>query len=247
LIVLELTDVTAGYDGSLVLNGVSLQVGARDKVALLGGNGVGKTTTMLVITGLLRPRSGRVVFDGHDLARVPAHKIAEFGIAMVPEGRRIFPAMTVWENLQIGSYLRRRDTAFVRRSLDRVLTVFPALRNQLNQRGATLSGGQQQMLAVARALMSGPRLLLLDEPSLGLAPIIVGEVFKFLESNWDENLTLLIAEQNVQMTLQICDRGYVFQRGRVVVEGPADKIKDSPGLHTAYLGQRRQGEGSRIQ
>lgn len=241
--VLELTDVTAGYDGSLVLNGVNLKVGARDKVALLGGNGVGKTTTMLVITGLLRPHSGRVVFEGTDLTKVPPHKIAEFGIAMVPEGRRIFPAMTVRENLQVGAYLRRRDKAFVRCSMDRVLTIFPALRSQLTQRGATLSGGQQQMLAVARALMSGPRLLLLDEPSLGLAPIIVGEVFKVLESNWEDNLSLLIAEQNVQMTLQVCNRGYVFQRGRVVVEGPADKIKDSPGLHTAYLGQRRQGAG----
>jgi branched-chain amino acid transport system ATP-binding protein len=239
---LELTDVTAGYDGSLVLHGVNLKVGAGEKVALLGGNGVGKTTTMLVITGLLRPYSGRVVFDGNDLYKVPPHKIAEIGIAMVPEGRRIFPAMTVWENLQIGAYLRRRDTAFVRRSLDRVLTVFPALRGQLTQRGATLSGGQQQMLAVARALMSGPRLLLLDEPSLGLAPIIVREVFKVLDTNWEDNLSILIAEQNVQMTLQVCDRGYVFQRGLVVMEGPAEKIKDAPGLHTAYLGQRRRAE-----
>jgi len=238
--VLELTDVTAGYDGSMVLNGVSLKMGARDKVALLGGNGVGKTTTMLVITGLLRPHSGRVVFEGHDLTRAPPHRIAELGIAMVPEGRRVFPAMTVLENLQVGSYLRRRDKDFVRRSLERVLTVVPALKERLSQRSATLSGGQQQMLAIARALMSGPRLLLLDEPSLGLAPIIVAEVFKFLESSWDDNLSLLIAEQNVQMTLQICNRGYVFQRGRVVVEGPADKIKDSAGLHTAYLGQRRQ-------
>lgn len=244
---LELTDVTAGYDGSMVLNGVNLKVGARDKVAMLGGNGVGKTTTMLVITGLLRPHSGRVMFEGHDLTKVPPHRIAELGIAMVPEGRRVFPAMTVMENLQVGSYLRRKDTDFVRRSLERVLTVFPALKKQLNQRGATLSGGQQQMLAVARALMSGPRLLLLDEPSLGLAPIIVAEVFNFLESNWDDNLSLLIAEQNVQMTLQVCNRGYVFQRGRVVVEGPSDKIKDSPGLHTAYLGQRRQAEASRVQ
>jgi branched-chain amino acid transport system ATP-binding protein len=247
LSLLELTDVTAGYDGSLVLNGVNLKVDARDKVALLGGNGVGKTTTMMVITGLLRPQNGRVVFDGHDLTKVPAHRIAEFGIAMVPEGRRIFPAMTVWENLQIGAYLRRRDSAFVRRTLERVLTVFPALRGQLTQRGATLSGGQQQMLAVARALMSGPRLLLLDEPSLGLAPIIVGEVFKVLESNWDDDLSLLIAEQNVQMTLQVCNRGYVFQRGKVVVEGPAEKIKDSPGLHTAYLGQRRPAAAGRTQ
>ena len=244
---LELTDVTAGYDGSMVLNGVNLKVGTRDKVALLGGNGVGKTTTMLVITGLLRPHSGRVMFEEHDLTKAPPHRIAELGIAMVPEGRRIFPAMTVLENLQIGSYLRRKDTDFVRRSLERVLKVFPALKDRLNQRGATLSGGQQQMLAVARALMSGPRLLLLDEPSLGLAPIIVAEVFKFLESNWDDNLSLLIAEQNVQMTLQVCSRGYVFQRGRVVVEGPADKIQDSPGLHTAYLGQRRQTEASRTQ
>lgn len=244
---LELTDVTAGYDGSVVLNGVNLKVGARDKVALLGGNGVGKTTTMLVITGLLRPYSGRVMFEGHDLTKVPPHKIAGCGIAMVPEGRRIFPAMTVLENLQIGSYLRRKDTGFVSRSLDRVLTIFPGLGQQLSQRGATLSGGQQQMLAVGRALMSGPRLLLLDEPSLGLAPIIVAEVFKFLESNWDENLSILIAEQNVQMTLQICNHGYVFQRGRAVVEGPADKIKDSPGLHTAYLGQRRQKEAGGTQ
>lgn len=242
---MELSDVTAGYDGSMVLNGVSLKVGLRDKVALLGGNGVGKTTTMLVITGLLRPHSGKVMFEGQDLTKVPAHKIAEFGISMVPEGRRLFPAMTVLENLQVGSYLRRKDAAFVRRSLDRVLAIFPTLRSQLNQRGATLSGGQQQMLAVARALMSAPRLLLLDEPSLGLAPIIVGGVFKFLESDWDENLSLLIAEQNVEMTLQICNRGYVFQRGRVVVEGPAEAIRGSPGLHTAYLGQRRRAEAER--
>ena len=244
---LQLTDVTAGYDGSLVLNGVDLNVGTRDKVALLGGNGVGKTTTMQVITGLLRPQRGRVVFDGTDLIKVPAHKIAKLGIAMVPEGRRIFPAMTVRENLLIGAYLRRRDTAFVRRSLDRVLALFPALRSQLNQVGATLSGGEQQMLAIARALMSGPRLLLLDEPSLGLAPIIVREVFKVLESNWEDNLSLLIAEQNVLTTLRFCHRGYVLQRGKVVVEGPAEKIKDWPGLHTAYLGRRRQAEGGRTQ
>ena len=140
---LELIDVTAGYDGSLVLNGIDLKVGTGDKVALLGGNGVGKTTTMLVITGLLRPHSGRVLFEGTDLAKVPAHKIAGLGIAMVPEGRRIFPAMTVWENLQIGGYLRRKDTAFIRRSLDQVLTVFPVLLSRRNQLGATLSGGEQ--------------------------------------------------------------------------------------------------------
>ena len=244
---LELIDVIAGYDGSRVLNGMELNVGPRDKVALLGGNGVGKTTTMLVITGLLRPASGRVLFEGTDLTKVPAHKIAELGIAMVPEGRRIFPAMTVWENLQVGGHLRRKDTAFIRRAMEQVLTVFPVLLSRRNQLGATLSGGEQQMLAVARALMSGPRLLLLDEPSLGLAPIMVREVFKVLESSWEDNLSFLIAEQNALITLQACDRGYVVQRGKVVVEGPAAELKERPELHSAYLGRRRQAKGGQSQ
>ena len=237
---LELHDVRAGYDGSRVLDGMTLRVAEGEKVALLGGNGMGKTTTLRVITGLLRPESGRVVFDGHDLTKLPPHRIAGLRTALVPEGRRIFPAMTVWENLQMGAYLRRRDPAMVRRSLEQVFTCFPVLQERRNQLGGTLSGGEQQMLAVARALMSGPRLLLLDEPSLGLAPMMVREVFKILEDTANFKLTFLIAEQNAEVTLQTCDRAYLVQRGRVVLEGPAAELRRRPELHISYLGQRKR-------
>ncbi len=237
---LELHDVCAGYDGSRVLDGMTLRVAEGEKVALLGGNGMGKTTTLRVITGLLRPESGRVVFEGHDLTTLPSHRIAGLGTALVPEGRRIFPAMTVWENLQMGAYLRRREPAAVRRSLEQVFTCFPILHTRRTQLGGTLSGGEQQMLAVARALMSGPRLLLLDEPSLGLAPMMVREVFKILEDTANFKLTFLIAEQNADVTLQTCDRAYLVQRGKVVLEGPAAELRRRPELHISYLGQRKR-------
>ncbi|MDR7434904.1 MAG: ABC transporter ATP-binding protein [Armatimonadota bacterium] len=227
--------INVAYGDLQVLWDVSLSVREGELVALIGANGAGKTTTLRAITGLLRPRSGRILFDGKDLTGLSPHRIVEMGIAHVPEGRQLFPLMTVEEHLLLGSFLPR---ARARRTqnLERVLSIFPVLRERFHQVAETLSGGEQQMLAIARALMSDPKVLLLDEPSLGLAPLIVKEVFGIIEQIHKEGVTILLVEQNVQQALTIADRAFVMENGRVVLEGSGSELLAHPEVKKAYLG-----------
>jgi branched-chain amino acid transport system ATP-binding protein len=227
---LELSDVTARYGQVVALHGVSLTVAEGEIVALLGANGAGKTTTLRAVSGTVR-RSGDVVLGGKRLARVTPEAVARIGVAHVPEGRGVFAELTVWENLRMGGYtVRRPDFASV-------LTYFPWLQDRRNQQAGTLSGGEQQMLALARAFLSRPRLLMLDEPSLGLAPLITREVFRVVtELNRKEGLAVLVVEQNAAVALGAAQRGYVLETGRVAVSGSADELKSNSAVRTAYLG-----------
>jgi branched-chain amino acid transport system ATP-binding protein len=205
-------------------------------VALLGANGSGKTTTLRAITGLAAPGGGRIVFEGRELQRLPTHKIVQSGIAMVPEGRRIFANLTVYENLLLGAYFRR-DRPGLARDLDLIYGTFPRLAERRTQAAGTLSGGEQQMLALGRALMSRPRLLLLDEPSLGLAPLLVKEVFHIITRLNQGGVTILLVEQNAAAALKIAHHGYVLEVGRVVLEGSGAELLANPELQEAYLGE----------
>ncbi len=230
---LSVEGLEAGYGDVQVLWGVSLRVERGEVVALLGSNGAGKTTTLRAISGLLRPTSGRITFDGVDITGKPAHEIVRLGVSMVPEGRRLFPKMTVYENLRMGAYLVGGD---VRDRLEMVYSLFPILRERRDQLAGTLSGGEQQMLAIGRGLMSSPRLLMLDEPSLGLAPKIVQEVLRAVQQIREEGVTVLLVEQNVQQALSIADRGYVIETGRIVLEGTGGELLENEHVKTAYLG-----------
>jgi branched-chain amino acid transport system ATP-binding protein len=235
---LELDDMCAGYGRSDVLHHVSLAVAAGTFCALIGANGAGKSTTMRAITGLLRPVRGRVRFEGVDLTRLSAARIVGRGIALVPEGRRVFGPLTVRDNLEMGAFgdLMKRRHAEVARRRDFVLAVFPKLAERLDQLAGTLSGGEQQMLAIGRALMSGPRLLLLDEPSMGLAPVVVEQVFTALKKLQREGLTLLVSEQNAGITLAHADFGYVMEGGSMVLSGVAAALAVDDKVREAYLG-----------
>lgn len=219
----------------LVLKGVSLQVAPGSITALIGANGAGKTTTLRTISGLVRPARGRIVFGGTDLTRMPADRITAQGVAHVPEGRAVFPNLTVLENLLLATYARR-DRRQVAEDLDRVFALLPRLAERRRQSAGTLSGGEQQMLAIGRALMSRARLMLLDEPSMGLAPVLVAEIFKLLADINRAGTTLLLVEQNARMALQIAHRAYVLETGRVVLSGPAREIAQHPEVKRAYLG-----------
>lgn len=232
-------DVHAGYDGSVVLEGLSIEVHAEESVALLGGNGVGKTTLLRVLSGLLKPYSGGVKFDGEDITGMAPYALAKRGLVLVPETRRIFPSMTVLENLQMGAYHRRRNKSQVQADLDVVREAFPRLKDRHAQLGGTLSGGEQQMLAIARGLMARPKMMMVDEPSLGLAPLMVEEVFEVLQTAWSWRPTLLIVEQNAMLALEYCTRGYVVQGGRVRLQGPSDELRRSEELIASYLGEDR--------
>lgn len=233
---LRLTDVTAGYGPITALRDVSLEVGEGEVIALLGANGAGKTTLLRTISAVLRPTAGSVEFDGRRIDRLPADRVVGLGLAHVPEGRQIFPELTVAENLRLGAY-RRRDRARVKRDLERVLSIFPILRERYGQPGGTLSGGEQQMLAIARALMAAPRLLLLDEPSMGLAPLVVQRIFAVIREIHAAGVTVLMAEQNAHMALAAADRAYVLQSGAVRLSGPAVELKDNPEVRHLYLGR----------
>jgi len=234
-LILSLDDVNTYYGNIHALQGVSLSVGRGEIVTLIGANGAGKTTTLKTISGLIHPRKGTVTFEGKDISRVAAHKLVYSGIGHAPEGRRIFSRMTVYENLLMGAFTR--DLKTVQPDIDRVMELFPRLRERTNQLGGTLSGGEQQMLAIGRALMSEPRVLLLDEPSLGLAPILVQQVFSTIKEINEQGTTVLLVEQNALQALSIAHRAYVLQTGKVVLSGPASEVKENETVRKAYLGE----------
>ena len=238
---LEVFDLQVSYGAIKALDGISFAVPQGRIVALLGANGSGKTTTLRAITGLAAPGGGRIVFEGRELRRLPTHEIVQRGIAMVPEGRRIFANLTVYENLQLGAYFRRDQPALAR-DLDLIYDTFPRLAERRTQAAGTLSGGEQQMLALGRALMSRPRLLLLDEPSLGLAPLLVKEVFHIITRLNQGGVTILLVEQNAAAALKIAHHGYVLEVGRVVLEGSGAELLANPELQEAYLGEAVEAE-----
>src|SRR6266699_2199804 len=232
---LTLTNVSVNYGAIEALTGISLHVEQGEVVTLIGANGAGKTTTLRTITGLLEPRSGRVSFEGEDISGKATHKLVAKGISMSPEGRGVFANLSVRENLQMGAYLsnNKREIAA---DMERAFQMFPRLKEREAQKAGTLSGGEQQMLAIARALMSNPRLLLLDEPSLGLAPTMVETVFRVIAEIRAQGVTVLMVEQNAALALRLADRAYVMESGRIALEGPARDLLDNADVRRAYLG-----------
>jgi branched-chain amino acid transport system ATP-binding protein len=236
---LSVRGLTAYYGRVLALKGVDLDVNAGEIVALIGANGAGKSTLMMTVCGNPRARDGQIVFDGRDITQLPTHEIARLKLAQSPEGRRIFSRMTVLENLQMGATVA--ETNNFTSDLDRVLTLFPRLKQRVGQRGGTLSGGEQQMLAIARALMSRPRLLMLDEPSLGLAPLIVRQIFDAIKKlNAEDGLTVFLVEQNAFHALKLAHRGYVMVNGLITLSGSGRELLDRPEIKSAYLEGGRQ-------
>ena len=233
---LALDDVSAHYGGVQALKGVSLRVEEGEVVTLIGANGAGKTSTLAAISGLLPPTSGTISLDGKDLAGVPAHRRVTMGICQAPEGRHVFPGMTVMENLEMGAYARRAKRAQLQPDLDRVFDLFPRLAERRDQAGGTLSGGEQQMLAMGRALMARPRLLLLDEPSMGLAPKLVTQIFDIVGEINDQGTTVLLVEQNASQALQRANRAYVMEAGRIVRSADAATLLEDESVKAAYLG-----------
>jgi branched-chain amino acid transport system ATP-binding protein len=232
---LRLEGVSVSYGMIDALKGISLTVEQGEIVALIGANGAGKSTTLMSIAGISALRSGRIWYEGSTISGCPAHKVVQMGISQVPEGRRIFPRMTVRENLEMGAFSRhKRELA---NDIERVFEMFPVLSERSRQLGGTLSGGEQQMLAIGRALMSRPRLLLLDEPSLGLAPIIVSRIFKIIKEINQQGTTILLVEQNAKAALRLAHRAYVMETGKIVMQGEASVLEKDPGIKKAYLGE----------
>ncbi len=234
---LELADVHTFYGNIRALRGISITVESGEIVTLVGANGAGKTTTLRTILGTVRPRRGTVSFDGRRLDTLPTDRIVRLGIAQSPEGRRIFPRMTVLENLELGAFARR-DREAIAPDLERVFALFPRLRERVGQQGGTLSGGEQQMLAIGRALMARPTLLLLDEPSMGLSPILVDTIFKIIQDINRQGTTILLVEQNARMALRVAHRGYVMQTGRIVLHDAAGDLLRSDLVRKTYLGEK---------
>ena len=233
---LEVKNLVVNYGVITALQGVSLSVQEGGIVTLIGANGAGKTTTLRAISGLLKARSGEVLHRGQNIANLPAHKVVNLGIAHVPEGRMVFANLTVMENLRMGAY-RVKDKAAIQRELDYVFNVFPRLKEREKQIAGTLSGGEQQMLAIGRALMSQPRCLMLDEPSLGIAPLLVQKIFeKIVEINRDQGITILLVEQNANLALEISSYGYVLETGRIILHGSSASLRENPQVRSAYLG-----------
>ena len=232
---LRLDEIHTYYGHIAALKGVSLEVRAGEIVALIGANGAGKSTTLRTISGLTPARRGTITYDDARIDGLPAHRIAARGLVQAPEGRRLFPRMTVYENLEMGAFTRR-DRASLREDFDRVFALFPRLRERATQRAGTLSGGEQQMLAIGRALMARPRLLLLDEPSLGLAPLLVEVIFETLLAINRQGVTVLLVEQNAHMALAVAHRGYVLETGRVILAESAAQLREHEGVQRAYLG-----------
>jgi branched-chain amino acid transport system ATP-binding protein len=233
---LAVSQLSVAYGGIQAVRELSLDVAPGEMVCLIGANGAGKTTTLKAISGLLAPRSGSVRFDGQDITRLPAHEVARRGLALVPEGRGVFPRMTVAENLMMGAY-SRNDRAEIARDLDRVHTLLPRLTERRTQLAGLLSGGEQQMLALGRAMMARPRLLLLDEPSMGLAPLMVQAVFDIIRQIAADGVAVLLIEQNAHLALKTCARGYVLENGAITLRGEAAELAANPAVRHAYLGE----------
>jgi len=234
-VLLEVKDLNVYYGAIHALQGISFTVNQGEIVTLIGANGAGKSTTLRTISGLLRPRRGTVVFKDEDVTMTPAEQIVRRGIVQVPEGRKIFAPLTVRENLEMGAYTRSNQTE-IQQTMERAFASFPRLKERINQFGGTLSGGEQQMLAMARALMSRPVLLLLDEPSMGLSPIMTEEIFKIIQEINSQGTSILLVEQNALMALQIANRAYVLETGNIVLEGTAKELRESTRVREAYLG-----------
>jgi len=234
--VLTVDNLCTSYGKIEALKGISLTVNDGEIVSLIGANGAGKSTTIKTISGQIHPREGSVVFEGENVAGMPAHLVTGKGIIQVPEGRRIFARMTVMENLEMGAFLRK-DKDGIKADIDRVFELFPRLKERAGQKGGTLSGGEQQMLAVARGLMARPKLLMLDEPSMGLAPVVVELIFDTIQQLNKDGITILLVEQNAAMALQIATRGYVLETGTITLEGPAKELLTNEKVRKAYLGE----------
>lgn len=233
---LEVKDLQVYYGVIQALKGISFHVNQGEVIALIGANGAGKTTTLQTLTGILSPKSGSIVFEGKDLTRTPAHKIVEMGMAHVPEGRRVFADMSVYENLLLGAYTRK-DKAEIAESLAGVYKRFPRLEERKGQRAGTLSGGEQQMLAMGRALMSRPRIILMDEPSMGLSPLYVNEIFDIIQKINADGVTVLLVEQNAKKALSIANRAYVLETGKIALSGDAKKLMNDDSVKKAYLSE----------
>jgi branched-chain amino acid transport system ATP-binding protein len=236
---LEVDDIHTYYGNIHALKGVTLSVDTGEIVTLIGANGAGKSTTLNTISGLLKPREGEIRLEGEVLNALPAHQVVSRGISQAPEGRKIFSRLTVTENLEMGAFART-DKSGIRQDMERVFDLFPRLKERARQVGGTLSGGEQQMLAIGRALMARPRLFLLDEPSMGLAPILVQEIFEIIRDINQQGTTILLVEQNANMALQVAHRGYVLETGMVALEGSASELRENPQVKAVYLGE---GEG----
>lgn len=234
-VMLKVSDLTVGYGAITAVKGLSFEVREGEIVSLIGSNGAGKSTTLRTISGLMHPKSGGIEFRGEKIDGVPGHEIVAKGLCHSPEGRRIFPRMTVDENLDLGAYLRK-DSASVKESRERVLELFPRLRERITQKAGTMSGGEQQMLAVGRALMGEPKLLILDEPSMGLAPVLVDLIFETIETIRASGVTILLVEQNALAALRIADYAYVLESGHLKLEGDGSKLAVDPAIAQAYLG-----------
>ena len=233
---LEIKDLSVYYGVIQALKGISFEVNEGEVIALIGANGAGKTTTLHTVCGLIAPKSGSVIFEGQDITKTPAHKIVSMGMAHVPEGRRVFASLSVLQNLRLGAYTRN-DKEEIEESLRKVYKRFPRLEERKNQPAGTLSGGEQQMLAMGRALMSNPRIILMDEPSMGLSPILVNEIFDIIKEVSAGGTTVLLVEQNAKKALSIADRGYVLETGRIVLEGKAQELLNNKSVQSAYLGE----------
>lgn len=233
---LTLENISVNYGAIEALTGISLHIEQGEVVTLIGANGAGKTTTLKTITGLLEPVKGRIMYEGKQISGMATHKLVTMGIAMSPEGRGVFSNLTVRENLEMGAYIRK-DKAGIKQDLERAFAMFPRMKEREKQKAGTLSGGEQQMLAIGRALMSQPRLLLLDEPSLGLAPIVVHQIFEAIEEIRSKGTTILLVEQNANAALHHSDRAYVLETGRIVMQGNSKELAADPRIKEAYLGE----------
>ena len=233
---LEIKDLEVYYGMIQAIKGISFEVNEGEVIALIGANGAGKTTILHTISGLIAPKKGSIVFEGQEITKIPAHKIVENGLAQVPEGRRVFPSLTVLENLKLGAYTRK-DKKEIEDTLKMIYERFPRLEERKNQPAGTLSGGEQQMLAMGRALMSKPRIILMDEPSMGLSPIFVNEIFDIIKQVSASGTTVLLVEQNAKKALSIADRGYVLETGKIVKEGKASDLLNDEAVKKAYLGE----------
>jgi branched-chain amino acid transport system ATP-binding protein len=233
---LEIKNLEVFYGVIQAIKGISFEVNQGEVIALIGANGAGKTTTLQTITGMIQPSAGEIIFDGKDITKIPGHKIVSMGMAHVPEGRRVFAQLSVYENLKLGAYTRK-DKAEIAASLERVYKSFPRLQERRNQLAGTLSGGEQQMLAMGRALMSKPKIILMDEPSMGLSPIFVEEIFKIIREISSEGTTVLLVEQNAKKALEISNRAYVLETGNIVLSGDAHELMNDASIKKAYLGE----------